>query len=540
MHQEIEWTEKKIEQAIEALENNSLVKYAINELVENYGFPNQLNTRKLRGALKRAGKETPSYYLSEEEQSQPLEIDRNAEKELNEIIAEDHEKEDQIQLSSSNNSWAIDRESQKYTFIYENSKVELTFDEMEKAFLLYSDHPPGKGKTGFETASALIEETGKEWITGDFLRWMFRSFNYNKSLFPKAPHQQFEDEEQMVSHMTKKSELLNKDKIKQETLKSLQKRLDKKEEKIDELKDTLGFHNSLPKTIDKSGDDKLFRKPEDGILKVWIPDMHAGKKELERKFGKTPNYYNQEEFHNRIDIIVSLIDKQLKRLGDNIKKCYLFGLGDDFESLFENIQDQMHRRMYGDPQTNWQDTVTAFTRIYKKLLESGVDVEGIHIGGNHDRVKHDKVSRTERILNFLLVDRLKSEFEEEDMLDIKQGRAVTSIVLENNVNCIFKHGHLKNISKTKWSSFKDTHGYKTADRYLTAQGHMHTMEISDQGNGLHFQMPSIVGADVYSTDFLDQMNRPRFLMTFSTQYEDQILGPYDILSRSPNSDKVDA
>lgn len=504
------WSEETINVALEVLEQNESVQEACDALTLRFG--EEVTDSALRHAFRRLGLKSPSHYLME----------------VDETTTEASESPVKVDAPTVY-EWKIDEDV--YRFCYNHGKQCLTYEDMEQACFLYSDVDPGQGLTSEEVAQYFYVEKGYDWIDAGFVSWMFKRIGFSKKHYPQAPHQAYQSIEEIAVAASKRKDALLKSQMKVQQIKVQQREIRRLQAELDDLYSIVDFANDITgRPIVKEFD--YTELPNKNMVHKIIPigDLHAGKLVTQRNHYKEHNTYNREQFFRRVNLIADYIgwDAANNPQPDTV---IFSALGDWFESIFANMREGMAKGMYNWCEQQYDDVVWAFTTLVKTCRDSyKCHIRAFYTPGNHDRFAKNKEDRSEAFMAHVLTDRLATEFQNDEQVEINKGGTVNSIMLPNGVNYIFFHGHvvpIQPLSQDKdLTNFCKLHGFDDAKRHFTTGGHYHTMLLRSFYGGKALWVPSVCGSDYYSTDNIAKGNPAEFVIVNSYDIGEEIQGPF--------------
>jgi hypothetical protein len=516
------WDNEKIWYAIEVLGSSMSVYEAALSISAKYDV--DISVDALGKAFKRHGFNAPSTYLK----------DWRAEEQVSEI-------ETTEESTSNVFDYYINFEERTYRFFFKDSLYTLTFDDMEQACFLYSGVQPGQNLTARQVTQYFMIEKGYEAISEEFISWMFKRIGFFKEMSPAAPHQRFTTVEEIAQSMAVRQDAMMKSSLKVRQIKEQQKEIRRLTGIIENYNSVLDLCDKINgitfKSFDYSGVEPVPPEFSRGTKILGIGDVHAGKNVPDHRFKNMNNIYNREEFQRRIKLIASYIRQE--GAGDSEKGgkdlFILTGLGDWFESLLFNMREGMFRDTYGTPEEQYDDVIWAFCTVLKAAEESySCPIRAFYVPGNHDRLARNKEDKSEHLVAHSILQTIRAKFEHCERVVIEKGADVNSIMLPNEVNYIFFHGHIGPLSPSStdkdYTNFVAVHGYPGARRYLLQAGHFHTFTVKTFFNGRMVWVPAVCGNDYYSVDHIAKGSPAEIIFLDSLEIVDQVIGPYPLVA----------
>jgi hypothetical protein len=270
-------------------------------------------------------------------------------------------------------------------------------------------------------------------------------------------------------------------------------------------------------------------------LIIPVSDLHIGKKFKAINMKSTD--YNISVLKERLQRAMAYIELLKPHVIDRVDNLVYSCLGDNFEAIFANMRPGQHLTMDLHGIDQYKEVIEFHVTFMNFIMDTFPDAKmtACFQGGNHDRIFADKRWDSEEILNYIVTDRIASEFKNtpDTKLDVLLGAPVTSMMLPNGVNLISQHGHLKNIKTSKdVMNFIGVHGEPAAKRYLVSQGHFHHWEVKwEAGFNYKFYMnSSFCGKDEYAMDKIHTGCNAEFMMIESSKNNDLFYGPYNLES----------
>lgn len=506
----MKWDKEALDTAVQYLRDEGSIRAALKRMEVEYG--EEISVDALGKAFNRHGLKPPSEYIEGGPDYKEPEVD-----------TEDIEFE---------NDWQINYDSSKHLFIWRGQNIEMTFGELEIACVLYSKMGPGEGYTSGEVAQYFFNE-GYEWASEKFFQWMFKKINFTKRRFPHAPHQVFHSREEIIKNAYNRSDAI----IKGAEYKGI---LKEQKRQIRTLREQLKNMTSMISVTGEALEDAevrgvyldLYGDPmgDCNVLIAPISDLHNGKKVQDQPHARPQNVFDQDVFWTRVETYCKLVESLGKEKRGSYDLIHISGLGDYFEALLMNMRKGQFitSDSYGGQQ--YKAVKDAYCRINETFLNSfDAPITNIIQGGNHDRLSKDKAPQDEEVLAFQLAENIKDYFRDEERITVSFGAAVCSIMLNNGVNLITTHGHLKRMRKDKdFDSFTKIHGYPEADRYLVLQGHYHCFKVLTGYDFRAIWNPAFCGDDGYNLNKLSVGAPPEAIFIDSSTKHDRIIGPFNL------------
>lgn len=505
----MKWDKKALETAVRFLKEEGCIHRAISRLEMEYEEDN-ISVDALGKAFSRHGYHTPSHYAEQSEnapeQGEPTDMEFEE-------------------------NWLINDEKSRHEFLWRGMDIKLTFGEMETAIALYSNVPPGKGMTAGEVAQYFFHE-GHEWASEEFFKWMFSKIGFTKKKFPMAPHQVFHNREAIIRSAYNRSDAI----VKGTEYKGIIKEQERQIETLrGQLKNITRMISATGKALEEAEVIKVdFRSKKvvgnRHILVAPLSDLHNGKKVEDQPYAKPQNVFNQEVFWERVERYCRLVKQMGRQRRGYYDRIHIAGLGDYFEALLMNMREGQFitADSYGGAQ--YKAIKDAICLIIETYVEAfGCPVFALIQGGNHDRLSEDKAPGDEEVLAFQLAENISDYFRFEDRVQVEFGAAVASIMLENGVNLISTHGHLRKLKSEKdFATFIQIHGHPEASRYLIIQGHYHCFKVLTGYNWRAVWNSSFCGNDGYNLNKLNTGAPPEAVFLDVCENHDQLVGPFNL------------
>lgn len=298
-----------------------------------------------------------------------------------------------------------------------------------------------------------------------------------------------------------------------------------------EVRDSLKVFDDLEfRDLSKDVPRKDEQDARSGV--VLLSDLHGGfrftTEEIVANYKNIVNEFSREILIDRIGYVCKIIEEHDWAPYDEL--VYI-NLGDNFEALLANMREGQFLTMdvYGKQQYQLVlDCLLMVEHTLERVAKKyDIPLRSIYIGGNHDRITKDKAWNSEELVNYILVDRIASQFSgDKEILPV---RGPCKINLKCGTCVVASHGH-QNMPKSDAQivMHKDLHGEPNARRYLIVQGHLHHLLFKTGKDWTYVVNPSVVGATEYSVEGLDRCSPPMFAMIECTQYEEKIIGPYNL------------
>jgi len=512
----MKWDKEALNTAISFLKEEGCIHSALNRLEVEYGEDN-ISVDALGKAFSRHGYQTPSSYAGKTEDT-----------------PDTGDTPDEIEFQED---WRIhdygdDKMGEPHHwFLWMGSEFRLTFPMMETSVTLYSSVSPGEGYTAGEVAQYFFNE-GYEWATEDFFQWMFKKIGFTKRKFPQAPHQVFHNREAVIRGAYNRSDAI----IKGTEYKGIIKEQER------QIKTLRGQLKNITRMISVTGEaleeaevlkaDFSSKKivGDRHVLVAPLSDLHNGKKVEDQPHAKPQNVFNQDVFWERVKRYCSLVRAMGEKRRGYYDRVHLAGLGDYFEALLMNMRKGQFITSDAYGKKQYRAVKEALCLIIETFAEAfDCPVFVLVQGGNHDRLSEDKAPQDEEVLAFQLAENVSDYFREEDAVTVEFGGAVCSIMLENGVNLISTHGHLKRLRTHKdFASFVQIHGDPSATRHLILQGHYHCFKLFTGYNFRAVWNPSFCGDDEYNLNKLNVGAPPEAIFLDVCENNDQIVGPFNL------------
>lgn len=495
------WTENRLKKAVEALENSETVKEAASKL--------EVSTSALRNAFAANELQSPSNYL-----------------------------EQYNELDYVDGTWDFSWDEEEYEFrVVVNTPLEketfvrsLTFDDVEKMCVMYSEQDGCFGMTSKDVVDYFVYECGYTWMTYQFVLWALKSMGIVHKSHAIPPHMLGKSKSNIFATIRQQKENILKY---QTSKKHTHDYVEELENQLEEIFNACKLTKHLLNESSMKFDHRDVHLSKDGKgLVIAFGDAHAGKKvDNTNVLAKKQNEYSEMVFKQRVENMCAYIRLMAHDCRDDIEYLYALNLGDNFESLLGNMRDGMMGQMYNHHFDQYRQVKAMNEAVLQTLLEEfpGVPIRYVMVPGNHDRMLKDKAAATEVVLMDIFCDHLQDKYEHYDNLEILPGAPVSSVYLPNGVNLIFSHGHLKAWKDdNKVNNAINIHGYGDAERYLLFQGHYHSFHLLSGYNWRMHRVPAIVGNDEYSLNHIEKGNRPAFIGVLTCQENDLLLGPYNL------------
>jgi hypothetical protein len=528
----LKWNDSKIEEAINVLHESISVAYACNEISDVLG--SEITPSSLRKAFQRNGYDSPSNYLSTEEDAKDV---------YEEMFGE-----------------ALEKVEEKTEEEYE-ADGDYHFNELTDLYLVYVPHKtkpmqiPGKLMREWNEAYSNMSAGGSETINQICKTWGISRKDFvaiKKAMRMTHDQDPYTDEEHLAGDPADLAENLV-----QKKRHAFEKHFRKKEWKeierdalrwrelgfylgvnpnLKSVKETLEDISSIERYCKNINVDKVVNKinidtSTGSTLIIPVSDLHVGKK-FETKNPKTKNF-NITELKKRLGRAMSYVEMLKPQVENRVTHLIYSSLGDNFEAIFGNMRPGQHLTMDLMGIDQYKEVVEFHVNFIDFLRTTfpKVKITAIFQGGNHDRIFADKRWDSEEVLNYIVTDRIASEFSgvPETELEVLIGEPVASLTLSNGVNLITQHGHLKGLKgNNSIVNFINIHGDKKAQRYLVSQGHFHHWEMVSGYNYKFYMNSSFCGNDNYNLDKVGVGSPAEFMMIESAKNNDIFYGPYNL------------
>lgn len=501
------WNEERLKRAEEVLSLSESVLEACFTMSKE--FDEDISSDSLYSAFKRHGKLAPSSYLANLAQQ------------------ENGSEGDEVEQTSSFD-YKIDFAKSLYRFWHKNSPCVLTFEDLEQACFLYSSVDPGRGLTAREVAQYFLVEKGYDWISEDFIIWMFKRIGASKVMSPAAPHQRFNTVEEVMQSMAMRQDALIKSSMKVNQIKEQQKEIRRLQAKLEEIQQALTVAEGLKSIPVARLSPVELSKSSSRTIVIPLCDSHSGKHIRPKSdIAKEHNRFNAKIFKERVERFCSYIQELSKKVPKDVDHVYVLNLGDDTESILGNMREGMLTDQYNHGFEQYKEAIWLNVNIIESTLNSfGCGVTFVKTGSNHERLVKNKEPNTDEVFAQIALDRIACEFKGEERFKGLYGHQVFSILLPNGVCIIGTHGHLKTWSSSNASDVINIHGVPGAKRYILLQAHQHHLSVHSGYNYRLIKLPSLVGNDDYNLISLLTGAPPECLFLEITDEQDLLHGPY--------------
>jgi hypothetical protein len=501
------WNEERLNRAESVLSSCESVLEACVSISEEFG--EDITADSLYSAFKRHGKLAPSSYL----------LNVKVEKESEEAEESD---------STASFDYKIDFAKSLYRFWHNNSPCILTFEDVEQACFLYSAVDPGRGLTSREVAQYFLVEKGYDWISEDFIVWMFKRIGVSKMMSPAAPHQRFNSVEEVMQSMAMRQDALIKSSMKVNQIKEQQKEIRRLQAKLEEIEQALNIAEGLKSApiarIEPAKPLQSFGR----TVVIPLCDSHSGKHiRPKTDIAKEHNRFNAKIFKERVERFCACIQELATKVPKDVDHVYVLNLGDDTESILGNMREGMLTDQYNHGFEQYKEAIWLNVNIVESTLKAfPCGVTFVKTGSNHERLAKNKEPNTDEVFAQIALDRISCEFKDEDRFKGIYGHQVFSILLPNGVCVIGTHGHLKTWAPSNASDVINIHGIPGARRYILLQAHQHHLSVYSGYNYRLIKLPSLVGNDDYNLISLLTGAPPECLFLEITDGQDLLHGPY--------------
>lgn len=526
------WNDKKIEEAINVLHDSATVAQACNKISDL--LKDEVTPDSLRKAFQRNGYDSPSTYLSLQTPEELYEelFDEELEEEVEEELYEEYE-----------------------------ADGDYHYNEMTDLYLVYVPHKrkpmqiPGKLIREWNEAYSNMSVGGAETINQICKTWSIsrKDFTAIKKAM-KWTHDQdpFTDEEHLTNdpadlaeNLVQKKRLAFEKQFRKKEWKEIERDairwrelsyhlgvtpdLKTVKETIDDIKNIEKYCHNI--SIDKKISKKTIQTKKGSSLIIPVSDLHVGKKYTAKNLkNKT---FNLSELKKRLSRAMGYITMTRPHFEDRISHIVYSSLGDNFEAIFGNMRPGQHLTMDIFGAEQYKEVVEFHVCFLSFLREEfpNIPITAVFQGGNHDRIFGDKKWDSEEVLNYIMTDRIATEFKDvpSKELEVLIGEPISSITLPNNVNLITQHGHLKGLSNNKdIANFINMHGDKKSTRYLISQGHFHHWETISGYNYKFYMNSSFCGNDSFNLDKIGVGSPAEFMMVESAVNNDIFYGPFNL------------
>lgn len=312
------------------------------------------------------------------------------------------------------------------------------------------------------------------------------SIGYEKALYDR-------EENNLIKELEEKKTELEKEKIKVRTEKlelNKYKRIDVRNEMLyDEFKRSV-------KEVDVPNFKALIINKGNKEGQLGISDFHFGK-----CFEILGNSYNEDVFYNRMNKLANETIEICRELG--ISKLHVLNCGDDIEGMSLRIS-QLKSLQYG-----FTDQVIKLAKYMVKFLNRlSEELEVVYhhvLEGNHSEIRSfgDRTWTCEN-MERIIITYIKDMTENNPRITVPEynGQYCSYNILGYNIYA--RHGHRK-INENKVIGDVTLKLKKFIDYVYF--GHLHhskrkTVSLGDTNNKEVIYLPSIMGEDEYSQDFM--------------------------------------